>query len=104
MIVLQLILQDVQQGDLPDAGVRLRFYQDAFVAFKVDCLGNDNHLTFEINVPVHRVRITMEDGVPQYESVELEKRQFPSLWMPIPAGEMRRAPLLLQNEGWEAWK
>lgn len=58
----------------------------------------------EINLPIHRIKITKEDGVPRYETEELERRTYPSLWTPIPAAEVRRAPLLLQNEGWEAWK
>ena len=78
--------------------------ETAFEGFRYHDLRRWATSVDEINFPVHRVRITVRDGVPQYESVELERRQFPSLWMPIPAGEMRRAPLLLQNEGWEAWK
>ena len=39
-----------------------------------------------------------------YSVEELEKRQYPSLWMPLPYTEMRKAPLLEQNEGWETWR
>ena len=58
----------------------------------------------EINIPIHRIKITEDAGVTRYEAVELERRTYPSLWTPIPTAEVRRTPLLLQNEGWEAWK
>ena len=54
----------------------------------------------EINVPVSGVSI--EGG--QYTYNEIERRNFPSLWMPIPYREMRLAPGLVQNKGWEDWK
>ena len=54
----------------------------------------------EINVPVSGVSI--EGG--QYTYNEIERRSFPSLWMPIPYREMRLAPGLVQNKGWEDWK
>ncbi len=58
----------------------------------------------EINIPIHRIKITEDAGVTRYEAVELERRTYPSLWTPIPTSEVRRTPLMLQNEGWEAWK
>ena len=58
----------------------------------------------EINVPIHRIKITRNGVSEQYETVEIESRKYPSLWMPIPYGEIRKAPLMAQNEGWETWK
>lgn len=54
----------------------------------------------EINVPVSGV--TISGG--NYSYNEIERRSFPSLWMPIPYKEMRLAPGLVQNKGWEDWK
>lgn len=78
--------------------------ETAFEGFRYHDLRRWASSVSEINGPIHRVRITEADGVKQYEAVELERRSFPSLWTPIPVSELRRAPLLLQNEGWEAWK
>lgn len=54
----------------------------------------------EINVPVSGVNIS--GG--KYSYAEIERRSFPSLWMPIPYKEMRLAPGMVQNKGWEDWK
>lgn len=54
----------------------------------------------EINVPVSGVSITAGN----YTYSEIEKRSFPSLWVPIPYKEMRLAPGMIQNKGWEDWK
>ena len=54
----------------------------------------------EINVPVSGVSIS--GG--KYTYAEIEKRSFPSLWMPIPYKELRLAPGMVQNKGWEDWK
>ena len=58
----------------------------------------------EINVPIHRIRIEKNGEEKTYTVEELEKRQYPSLWLPFPYTEMRKAPLLEQNEGWETWR
>lgn len=58
----------------------------------------------EINVPIHRIKITRDATGEHYEVVKIEDRKYPSLWMPIPYGEIRKAPLMAQNEGWETWK
>ena len=34
----------------------------------------------------------------------LEQRIYPSLWLPIPYMEVRKAPGIEQNQGWENWK
>ena len=54
----------------------------------------------EINVPVSGVSIA--GGSYTYNVIE--NRSFPSLWMPIPYKEMRLAPNMVQNKGWEDWK
>lgn len=54
----------------------------------------------EINVPVSGVSISSG----RYSYNVIETRSFPSLWMPIPYKEMRLAPNLVQNKGWEDWK
>lgn len=58
----------------------------------------------DVNTTLHGMRVTKENGVPKYEIVELENRSYPSLWMPIPYREIRKASLMEQNEGWESWK
>ena len=58
----------------------------------------------EINVPIHRIKITRSGGILTYSTELLEQRKFPSLWMPIPYMEVRKAPGIEQNEGWENWK
>lgn len=58
----------------------------------------------EINVPLHRIKIEQTGESRTYAVEELERRQYPSLWMPLPYTEMRKAPLLEQNEGWETWR
>ena len=54
----------------------------------------------EINVPVSGVSISGSS----YSYRQIEKRNYPSLWMPIPYKEVRIAPNLVQNKGWENWK
>ena len=54
----------------------------------------------ELNVPVHGV--TISGG--SYSYNEIERRSYPSLWMPVPYSELRIAPGLVQNKGWESWK
>lgn len=53
-----------------------------------------------INVEVHGVSI---DGSNHSETV-IEKKNYPSLWRPIPYLEVRRCPNLVQNAGYESWK
>lgn len=38
------------------------------------------------------------------EKEELETRNYPSLWMPLPYSEVRKCPKMVQNAGWESWK
>lgn len=54
----------------------------------------------EINVPVSGVSIS--GGTYSYNVIE--KRNYPSLWLPIPFKEVRIAPNMVQNKGWESWK
>jgi len=58
----------------------------------------------EINQDLHRIKVVKENGIVKYEKVRLESRKYPSLWLPLPYMEVRRAPLMAQNEGWESWK
>lgn len=58
----------------------------------------------EINTTLHGLRITRDNDKLKYETVALERRSYPSLWMPIPYKEIRKAPNMEQNEGWESWK
>ena len=58
----------------------------------------------EINKDIHRIKITRKDGRTTYEKEVLESRTYPSLWLPIPYMEIRKCPLMVQNEGWESWK
>ena len=59
----------------------------------------------EINVPVHGMTITPsgEDAF-SYQKTLIETKHYPSPWMPIPVGDIRRCPNLVQNEGWENWR
>ena len=54
----------------------------------------------EINVPVSGVSISGTT----YTYKVIENRSYPTLWLPIPYKEMRLAPGLVQNDGWESWK
>ncbi len=59
----------------------------------------------EINKPVHGPRIIKNvDGSFTYSKMEVEKRAFPSAYLPIPYEEMLIMSELEQNEGWDAWK
>jgi len=53
-----------------------------------------------INVEVHGISI---DGSSYTETV-IEKKNYPSLWRPLPYLEVRRCPGLVQNAGYESWK
>ena len=58
----------------------------------------------EINVPLHRVKIIRTDTGEIYTTEEVDRRKYPSLWLPIPFMEIRKAPMMEQNDGWETWK
>lgn len=58
----------------------------------------------EINKDIHRMKVVRSlDGKVTYEIEKLESRKYPSLWLPFPYMEVRRSPLMVQNEGWENW-
>lgn len=54
----------------------------------------------DINVNVSRVVINGST----YTKETISTRKYPSLWNPIPYGEIRKASNMVQNEGWETWK
>lgn len=54
-----------------------------------------------LNVAVHGA-VVSPDG--SFRTVELEKRDFPSLWNPLPSSEIRKCAKLQQNAGWDNWK
>jgi hypothetical protein len=58
-----------------------------------------------INKPVHGAYITQNTNLTfTYDlNYEVEKRLFPSPYLPIPYNEMLRMSNLIQNEGWETW-
>ena len=57
------------------------------------------------NVKSDKTLVVIKNGEQKTYSVEeIEKRQYPSLWLPFPYTEMRKAPLLEQNAGWETWR
>ena len=58
----------------------------------------------EINVPISRVKIVRSGATLSYGTEVIERRKFPSLWLPIPYMEVRKAPGIEQNAGWENWK
>ncbi|MDR2473346.1 MAG: RagB/SusD family nutrient uptake outer membrane protein [Tannerella sp.] len=60
----------------------------------------------ELNRPVRRAKIIKNaDNSFEYDlDVEVEKRVFPSAYLPIPYNEMLRTNNLVQNEGWDSWK
>lgn len=58
----------------------------------------------EINKDLHAIKVVREGIRTTYEVVPLESRRYPSLWLPIPYMEIRKSPLMVQNEGWESWK
>jgi hypothetical protein len=59
-----------------------------------------------INVPVHGAYITKTSATPTFTydlNYEVEKRNFPSPYNPIPYSEMLRMSKLVQNDGWSSW-
>lgn len=58
-----------------------------------------------INVDVHGVTVRgSAAGGYSYEETTVERRNYPSLWVPLPYLEVRRCPNLVQNSGWESWR
>lgn len=57
-----------------------------------------------VNVDIHGVSITGEPGSYMYTPTVIEKKNYPSLWRPIPYMDVRRCPNLVQNAGYENWK
>ncbi len=58
----------------------------------------------DLNKSVHGVKVTKNpDNSYSYESVRVENRSFPSLYLPIPYEEMLRMKNMVQNEGWDTW-
>ncbi len=58
----------------------------------------------ELNKELHGIKVVREGLRTTYQVESLESRTYPSLWLPIPYLELRKAPLMVQNEGWESWK
>ena len=59
-----------------------------------------------INLPVHGANITKISATPTFTydfNMEVEKRDFPSPYNPIPFNEIMRMSNLVQNEGWQSW-
>lgn len=59
-----------------------------------------------INLPVHGANITKNSATPTFTydlNLEVEKRDFPSPYNPIPFNEIMRMSKLVQNEGWQSW-
>lgn len=56
-----------------------------------------------INKPIHQVEVTNNNGVKTYTTKELDYRNYPSLYLPIPVDEILRTENMEQNEGWDAW-
>lgn len=58
-----------------------------------------------INVDIHGVSITGDEASGyNYLPTVIERKNYPSLWRPIPYLEIRRCPNLVQNKGWESWR
>ena len=58
-----------------------------------------------INTDVQGVSITGNAMTGyNYSKNTIERKSYPSLWLPIPYLEVRRCPNLVQNAGWENWK
>ncbi len=59
----------------------------------------------KLNCEVSKVIISRKaDGSLSYKKETVEKRNFTSVYLPIPYTEVKRAPGLVQNEGWEHWR
>ena len=59
----------------------------------------------EINTTVRKIVITKNpDESFSYSTARAESRSFNSIYLPLPYTEVRRAPNLIQNEGWETWR
>jgi starch-binding outer membrane protein, SusD/RagB family len=64
-----------------------------------------------INTPVHKPLITKTSATPTFTydlsystGNEIETRNFPSPYNPIPYSEMLRMDKLIQNKGWTSWE
>ena len=57
-----------------------------------------------INVDVHGVSIAGEPGAYTYTPTVIERKNYASLWRPLPYSEVRKCPNLVQNAGYENWK
>lgn len=57
-----------------------------------------------INVDVHGMEISERYGHYTYAPTVVERKNYPSLWRPIPYTEVRRCSNLVQNAGYENWK
>jgi hypothetical protein len=57
----------------------------------------------ERNTPLHKVKIIKLDTVNAYSTVEVDQRNMPSIFLPVPYTEIVNAPAIVQNEGWESW-
>lgn len=80
---------------------RVEFCWEGLRQFDLKRWGDLEHL----NAPVHGVKITTdENGAKHYETIQADYRNFPSLWYPISYVEMRKSPLMLQNQGWEGFR
>ncbi len=58
----------------------------------------------ELDIDVFRASIVRDgEGEKSYSRERVETLSYPSLWLPLPRNEVRKASLE-QNEGWEDWK
>jgi len=57
-----------------------------------------------INTDVHGMSIVEGENGDTYTETVIERKNYPSLWCPLPYLEVRRCPNLVQNAGWENWK
>lgn len=57
-----------------------------------------------INVDVHGMEISEKFGHYTYTPTVVERKNYPSLWRPIPYSEVRRCSNLVQNAGYDNWK
>lgn len=56
-----------------------------------------------VNNPIHQIEVTQNGSNYTYSVKELDKRNYPSLYLPIPVDEILRTQNMEQNEGWDAW-
>lgn len=59
----------------------------------------------ELNSPIRGVKITTDDtGTKHYEYEDVDTRNFPSIWYPLPFNDMRLSPEMKQNAGWDFYR